>query len=250
MAHVDLFRSKATSPFVNPDPEFIVAHVGPLHTLILSKFCVYRPSYLLHTNDYVPQKDDLNEADIAATWLLLGHLRRPQMALFNCGAEAGASQSHKHIQLLPRPLPPGPELFPDRAQFSSGKFSGLFSKSVRLKCAPVEPDSIEGVPYIHYVIGIPIGATALDVHGRYRLLLDNMRESLGVTSFAAYNLVMVKEWMIVIPRRHAAQKTIRANGAGMMGFVWVQDIEERNGWTQLGMTKVLTHMGVPVGRRI
>ena len=127
MAYMDLFRSKATSPFVNPDPEFLVAHVGPLHTLILSKFCVYRPSYILHTNEYVPQKDDLIEPDIAATWLLLDHLKVPQMVIFNCGAEAGASQGHKHIQLLPRPAQPCLELFPDRAEFSSSKLPNTFS---------------------------------------------------------------------------------------------------------------------------
>ena len=90
-----------------------------------------------------------------------------------------------------------------------------------------------------------MGASATDVAKRYYLLLDTMRNSLGAVTSAAYNMVMVKDWIMIIPRRHAAQETIRANGAGMMGLVWVQDVEERNGWTRLGMTNVLTHMGVP-----
>lgn len=97
------------------------------------------------------------------------------------------------------------------------------------------------------MIGIPSGATTTDVYKRHRLLLDAMRKSLGAESFAAYNLVMVKEWMIVIPRRHASRESIRANGAGMMGLVWIQDIEERKEWTRLGMAKVLAHMGIPAG---
>ena len=72
-----------------------------------------------------------------------------------------------------------------------------------------------------------------------------MKTSLEVSSFVAYNIVMVKEWIILIPRRHAARDKIRANGAGMMGLVWVQDVEERISWTRLGMTKVLAYMGFP-----
>ena len=73
-----------------------------------------------------------------------------------------------------------------------------------------------------------------------------MRKSLSDSSFAGYNMVMVKEWIIVIPRRRAGWDNIRANGAGMMGLVWVQDIEERNGWTRLGMTELLARIGIPL----
>jgi len=73
-----------------------------------------------------------------------------------------------------------------------------------------------------------------------------MRNSVGAVSPTAYNMVMVRDWIMIIPRRHAARETIRANGAGMVGLVWVQDVEERNGWTRLGMTNVLTHMGIPI----
>lgn len=128
MAGVDSVLSKATSPFVNPDPEFLIAHVGPSHTLILSKFCVYRPSYILHTNKFVPQREDLDETDIAATWLLLDFLKIPQMVIFNCGVEAGASQGHKHIQLLPQPIGPGLELYPYGGKLSFSKeFEYLFN---------------------------------------------------------------------------------------------------------------------------
>lgn len=120
-------RCKDASPFVNPDPEFVVSCVGPLHTLILSKFCVYRPSYILHTNEYVSQSTDLDEPDIVATWSLLNHLKAPQMVIYNCGVESGASQGHKHIQLLPRPAQPCLELFPDRVELSLGKLSTIFS---------------------------------------------------------------------------------------------------------------------------
>ena len=62
---------------------------------------------------------------------------------------------------------------------------------------------------------------------------------------AAYDIVMTRKWMALIPRSSKGKDGINTNGAGMMGLVWVQDQEERDGWTKLGMTKHLTDMGVP-----
>ena len=50
--------------------------------------------YILHTTEYEKQKDDLDGDDLKATWSVINHLGKEGqevMAIYNCGAEAGAS---------------------------------------------------------------------------------------------------------------------------------------------------------------
>lgn len=83
-------------------------------------YCVYRPCLVLHTNAYRPQTEALDETDIAATWAVLRGMETPCMILYNCGVEAGSSQGHKHLQVLPKP-DAGLALFPDGCELSSGQ---------------------------------------------------------------------------------------------------------------------------------
>lgn len=113
-------RTKAIGPFVHPDPDFVLTSVGNSHTLELNKFCVLRPSLVLHTNRFVPQTNNLDEIDITAAWDVLKRLIVPQIVLYNCGVEAGSSQGHKHLQIFPRPRPEDFDLFPDTEDLSLG----------------------------------------------------------------------------------------------------------------------------------
>jgi ATP adenylyltransferase len=115
-------RTKAIGPFVNPDPKFVIASVGPLHTLELSMYCVHRPGLVLHTNAYRPQTEALDKTDLAAAWAVLHQMEMPCMILYNCGVEAGSSQGHKHLQVIPKPHPDF-GLFLDGTELSTGWFT-------------------------------------------------------------------------------------------------------------------------------
>jgi ATP adenylyltransferase/5',5'''-P-1,P-4-tetraphosphate phosphorylase II len=75
---------------------------------------------LLHTNVFEPQSNPLNESDLSAAWSVFSRLETPHMIIYNCGADAGASQGHKHIQIFPRPLKEDFELFPSAIGISEG----------------------------------------------------------------------------------------------------------------------------------
>lgn len=85
-------RSKSIGPFVDPDPDFAVAYPGPLHTLELSMYCVYRPAFVLHTNVFKTQTEALDSDDIAASWAVLNGMKTPSLILYNWEIEAGSSQ--------------------------------------------------------------------------------------------------------------------------------------------------------------
>ena len=187
--------------------------------------------YILHTTKYEKQKDDLDIEDVRAVRAVMGQLAQEGqevMAIYNCGAEAGASQGHKHLQIFPRPREEEFELFPERVRMEEGKVV-----------------SCEGVPYKHLMMKIPEGATAEDVHGVYERLLEGIRPVLSENGTEDYNVVLVKEWMLVIPRRHHGRDGVEGNAVGMMGMVWLKGKEEREGWSRLGMTEHLKYLGVP-----
>jgi len=227
----DPSRSKPGGPFLHPDPDMVLCAVGPSHTLELNKHCVLRPMSILHTKEYEKQKDDLEVEDMRATWAVMGQLGKEGqevMAIYNCGAEAGASQGHKHLQIFPRPSSHEFELYPGLVRLEEGKAM-----------------SCEGVPYKHFVMPIPSGATAEDVYTIYEQLLDRIRPILREHGTEDYNMILVKEWMLVIPRRRHGREGVKANAVGMMGWLWLKGKEERDGWARFGYTEHLKWLGVP-----
>ncbi|KAL9942698.1 hypothetical protein ACHAO5_007685 [Verticillium nonalfalfae] len=115
-------RSSA-SPFLVPDPAFVVARVGDAHVLELNLHSVLRPSFVLHTRLFRPQTEDLGLADVRAARAVMARLEGrgtpgTTMMIFNCGVAAGCSQGHKHVQIFARPAG---GLFPDAATSADGK---------------------------------------------------------------------------------------------------------------------------------
>lgn len=121
LAHDAPERRGLGGPFLHPDPDFVVSHVGDGHILELNMHCIYRPMYILHTRDFVSQDGDLDLDDLTAAHAVMASLGRsgPQMTIYNCGAEAGASQGHKHLQVFA--YPSSFPLFPDQAQSTQGQ---------------------------------------------------------------------------------------------------------------------------------
>jgi ATP adenylyltransferase/5',5'''-P-1,P-4-tetraphosphate phosphorylase II len=128
LSSTDPGRSKPTNAFSDTDPDFLLSHIGPSHTLILNKYCVVRPQFILHTNDFVPQSDHLTESDLDAAWTVLSSLtRRKHIVIYNCGFEGWSSIGHKHLQILPRPSEgDGFEFFPDLLGISLGLCTSSF----------------------------------------------------------------------------------------------------------------------------
>lgn len=233
LAANDPGRSQAIGPFVDPDPKFVLGRVGSSHTLELSMYCVHRPSLILHTNEYHPQTEPLDLSDFAAVLAVMNVMETEQLVLYNCGESAGASQGHKHMQFLPKPEI---DLFPDTDQLLDNGLN-------------VESWSVPGVPFKHFAMRFPPQSTATHLLLRYQRLLEKTTEALrNASAKIAYDVVIKRPWMLLVPRTHARYKDGRGptNGAGMVGLVWVADQAERDDWTRLGMSDHLAYLGLPV----
>lgn len=112
---------KVFDPFAShPQPRLFVADVGASHFLVLNKFAVVPEHFILATREFKPQTHVLEADDLAATLACIHAYEQhgseeagseaPShadgsggglFAFFNCGEHSGASQPHRHIQLLP-----------------------------------------------------------------------------------------------------------------------------------------------------
>lgn len=189
-------------------------------------FCVDRPQLLVVTSDsYRRQHEPLDADDFAA---MLEVLRKWEgwYFIFNCGEKGGCSRVHKHVQGLKGP----PHAFDAlvRAENEEG-----------------------GVPYKYFTHRFEQGFEAVSVSQVlevYKSMLVRCREALDLDEkeeICPHNVVLWKNYIIVIPRRAGIWKGASANTGGMMGSVWVPDQAEMDKWLELGCANVLRGLGVP-----
>src|SRR4051812_40558575 len=81
-------QRRVSNAFADTNPDFDLGKIGLNHKLILNKFCVVRPQFVLPTITFEPQSDPLNKADLGALSEVLRRLDGDYVAIFNCGAEA------------------------------------------------------------------------------------------------------------------------------------------------------------------
>ena len=219
--------------------EFLITHVNSTHNLVFNKFCLYRAQYMLLTADSHQRQDaSLTIEDLAAAWKVMNGFETDHYSFYNCTSDSGNSREHKHMQLFEKPLNGEDEhgfvLFPDsedtpRVPFKH--FVEYFENSTHSS-----PSQERKEPSTEELLVT------------YERLLAKTRDALGLpetTERVPHNMVLVKEWMMLIPRRKALVGDTTVNAAGMMGLVWATSDEAVEEWKTLGPAKVLAEVGVP-----
>ena len=221
-------------------PDQVIGTINNTHVLALNIYPVFRPQYLLlNLDSYRSQDDHLDLQDIEAAWSFLCSVQSPHYVMYNCTKEAGCSRYHKHMQIVPKPevaesKPTGFRLFPD-----------------------VKDREVQ-VPYEYFLRYFDCVGQGRSIDGElifsvYSDLLRDCRKASGIgeddsTQLCPYNIVLVKEWIIMIPRRRGCFKGVSANAAGMMGMPTISNEELFKAWTDIGPTRVLSELGFPSTR--
>ncbi|KAL9111904.1 MAG: hypothetical protein Q9227_003754 [Pyrenula ochraceoflavens] len=223
-------QDEKISDICNP-PDLRIAFKSQSHVLTFNAYPVLRPSFLLlTTSPTYRQTSPLDHSDFKAAWTAIQQLEKggdgdQYMMIYNCGRESGCSRSHKHMQLFPRPTET--TLFPDR----------LLHETLQ-------------IPYTYYLtfhdperFGQDIPSTQLSA---YLAALQHARKILGLSEgeYVPHNVVLVRQWILVIPRRKAGVQKISTNAAGMVGLVWVGSRKEMEEWERYGPIEALREMGV------
>ncbi|KXH47829.1 hypothetical protein CSAL01_03322 [Colletotrichum salicis] len=218
-------RTTDKGPFLNPDPDFAVAQTA----------------FVLYTRVFEPQTQHLNLADVEAARAVMAALKPtlgPQLMIYNCGVDAGSSQGHKHVQIFLQPTLHS--LYPQKATSDSveADANGISNAEIN--------SNIAGVPNQHFVLRLPQAVTPQQAYHSLQRLVSATRE-LQTTGGQGYdyNIIMAEDWICVVPRRLVGRDGVGANGAGMVGLVWLRDQAERDGWDAFGLTDHLVQLGIP-----
>ena len=103
-------RGPGFNPFLSPEEELLIGDISGTHYALLNKFNVIENHVLIVTRAFEEQESLLSQADFEALWISLRAI--DGLAFYNAGKESGASQRHKHLQLVRAPLGEGPEHIP------------------------------------------------------------------------------------------------------------------------------------------
>jgi len=205
-------RPGSANPFLPPDQRLVLRTWGPAHTLLLNKYPIRMGHLLLITQGECPQWGWLNPQD----WQAAAALLRLQDGLlfFNSSAAAGASQPHRHLQLLPRIS--GQPRFPWEQWLSQP--DGVYPWRLRRTALDGEGDL----------------ATTMDViYNQHLEALELGSRKHQHQPQGAYNLLITPDWFITIPRRQEEHQGVNINALGFAGMMLVTE-RTNAGWVAAG----------------
>jgi ATP adenylyltransferase len=230
------------NPFLPPEPEMRVADITSTHIAVLNKFNVVENHLLIVTRDFQHQEHLLTLEDFEALWLCLREY--PALGFYNGGQAAGASQQHKHLQLVPLPLYPGQTGTPfDPLYNNAPKDEGLH----RLK----------QLPFLHYwsplpgeLADNPMAAAKLTLPRYLQMLksagIDKVKGAGGNYQSAPYNLLLTRDWMLLVPRTQESYQGISVNSLGYAGSLFVKDLNDLDRVKHKGPMNLLKAVSISV----
>ncbi|KAH7162257.1 HIT-like domain-containing protein [Dactylonectria estremocensis] len=263
---------KQFDPFANPAAALHVIDLSPSHFLVLNKFAVVPEHFILATTEFKPQTHVLEEDDLEATLACIQAYEAAEhaeggpglqdsnrekrdglFAFFNCGEHSGASQAHRHIQLLP--VARMKDGLP-----ADGHWSVLADRL-----------STRSAPFTTFAEKIILGMSAKDLHAAYLRLYRQACQAVATHSGStraeeeapsegetriSYNMAMTKDTLVILPRLAEGSKikgkggqelgTLSLNGTVLAGTALVKTVAE---WEALkndpeGLLQVLKEIGL------
>jgi len=234
----------------NLDKRMVVADVPPDHTLLLNKFYTMPDHALLITKEWQSQSSQLTQSDLTALFDIISAL--PAIGFYNSGADAGASQAHKHMQMVPLDVlrqyrPESKDPLPIEVLITKQK-------------AAHQPGEVFMLPEFRFRHGVMLlSPTALSswktdhLFNEYQKLLmytgissqsedDDMQTKMN----QSYNFLLSKEWMMIVSRKQREFAGVDVNAMGFIGCILARGPEAIQNVHSLGPLNILE--GVSMGQ--
>ena len=230
---------KRCDPFLPYETDMFVGDISSSHICLLNKFNVVDNHLLIVTRAFESQTDLLNLNDFAALWFCLQEI--DGLGFFNGGEAAGASQTHKHLQLIPFPF-----------------MEGTIDLPIEKAIAKVDfQDSVGTIPsfsFCHQIAKLDLSlAESASIAAeimlkQYYLLLEKVGLSVDDNTEKqpdAYNFLVTRNWMLIVPRSQGVFKTIPVNSLGFAGSLFVRDRDSLELLQQVTPLKLLEKVAKP-----
>ena len=201
------------NPFLPWEPGLQVNRLGQSHIVLLNKYPVQRGHLLVISADWKPQSGWLETAD----WQAVAAVSQDTSGLwfFNSCAAAGASQPHRHLQLLPRkagdtvcPLEP---LYVDMLKAKPADASRQWRFALSRRHAPGEASELRAL-YHQHCLELGLGSPQQ-----------------APQPLAPYNLLFSDHWLLTVRRTREHSAGFSVNALGFAGYLLATDDSDL-GW--------------------
>jgi ATP adenylyltransferase len=214
-------RDVTDNPFLPYEKELFVADISPSHLALLNKFNVIEHHLLIVTRRFEEQEVLLTLADLHALWTCM--IEFMALGFYNGGVVAGASQRHKHLQVVPLPLAdegPAVPIEPLLVDVSPG----------------TTVTTLPGLPFTHAYTRLD-PSLARDARHAADITLESYHALLHAVGLQAlhpgeqrqsapYNLLVTRDWMLLVPRSREYFQSVSVNALGFAGSLFVRNREE------------------------
>ncbi|MEB3173471.1 MAG: ATP adenylyltransferase [Cyanobacteriota bacterium] len=223
------------NPFLPWQSELEVARPSASHVLLLNKYPVQRGHVLLITSGWKPQSGWLEPLD----WQALCRVNADTTGLWffnSCGA-AGASQPHRHLQLLPRRLGEPScaleqqiERWLDGNAQTAGPAAGrpAWMQALSRRQDPADAAELEAL-YVSHCGQLGLGRPGSDPVPR-----------------APYNLLLTDRWLLTVRRRKEHGHGFSINALGFAGYLLVTEASDLSWLQAAGGWRLLEDVAAPL----
>jgi sulfate adenylyltransferase (ADP) / ATP adenylyltransferase len=226
------------NPFLPHDPNLFVADLSGTHFALLNKYNVIDHHLLIVTRSFIAQETPLDADDFSAWLACLAEF--DGLGFYNSGPEAGASQPHKHLQVVPLPLGSTGMRLPIEPLCAAASMNGAIG-------------TLPGLPFRHAFATLD---SSLDTPHAARIAAERYRalfaaaglqaiDAIGQAQLSApYNLLITPRWMLLVPRSAERVERVAVNALGFAGSLFVRDAAQMQTVERLGPMNVLRQVAI------
>lgn len=224
------------NPFLPYEQDLFVCDLSDNHVCLLNKFNVVDHHILIITRDYQSQEDWLTAADFAALATCMHAM--DGLAFYNAGAAAGASQPHKHLQLIPLSQSNHPFSIPIEAAVQKLSWDNTHSQQV--------PE----FAFSHAIAPMPKSFDGHSLFALYEKLLRDLKlihlPLLPGRQTQPYNLLVTRQWMLLVQRQQDSFQNISVNSLGFAGALLVRSHAQFEFLKRLTPLQLLRQVAYPL----
>ncbi|EAS03840.3 ATP adenylyltransferase (macronuclear) [Tetrahymena thermophila SB210] len=220
-------RGQTSNPFLPPfEDGLFVQELSKTHTLLFNKYAVVKNHMLVVTTQFEYQNSLINQNDFSAAHKVLLTLKG--FWFFNSGPDAGASQQHKHMQVMPyeaRADTPILNILHKRARKQPSECQYFlyepfqFKHIIKVLRQMQEEESVES--YGEYLQECYIDCMKI---------LKNLEQTGDSQKIKqAYNMIVMDNFMLIVIRKQEKTESspyIAINGMGFTGSFLLKSFQE------------------------